>query len=229
MDAAWLQGRLDEGFSVQLFQPQHYCDRLWALLAAMESELGTLCGCSVYHTPGDGCQALAPHHDDVEVFILQTEGQKRWKLYEPVDGHALPREASADLAAESLGKCLMDIVLSPGDLLYMPRGVVHQAVSLRGGAACTHLTLSTYQRTAWADLLGAMMPRLLESVAGASLDLRRGLPVGFLAHAGSAAAATATPSEERTCFEAAAAAALQCLRRRDDLRARVASRARSRR
>ena len=59
---SWLSARLDEGFTVQLFQPQHWCDRLWALLASMESEVGALCGCSVYHTPA-GCQGLAPHHD----------------------------------------------------------------------------------------------------------------------------------------------------------------------
>ena len=95
--ASWIQSRLAEGFTVQLFQPQHWCDRLWALLAAMESELGTLCGCSMYHTPA-GCQGLAAHHDDVEGFILQTEGRKRWRLYPPVDGYALPSAPSADLA-----------------------------------------------------------------------------------------------------------------------------------
>ena len=97
--SSWIQSRLDEGFTVQLFQPQHWCDRLWALLAAMEAEVGALCGCSVYHTP-PACQGLAAHHDDVEVFILQTEGRKRWKLFSPLSGHDLPSEASSDLADE---------------------------------------------------------------------------------------------------------------------------------
>ena len=154
--APWLEARLEEGFTVQLFQPQHWVDRLWALLAAMEAELGCLCGCSVYHTPA-GCQGLAPHHDDVEVFILQTEGRKRWKLYPPLDGHALPSRPSPDLADEIIGECMLDVVLCPGDLLYMPRGVIHHAVSLED-ASSTHLTLSTYQRHAWADLVGHMLP-----------------------------------------------------------------------
>ena len=210
--AAWLEARLEEGFTVQLFQPQHWCDRLWALLAAMEAELGGLCGCSVYHTPS-GCQGLAAHHDDVEVFILQTAGRKRWRLYPPLDGHALPATPSADLAEERLGPCLLDITVAPGDLLYLPRGVVHQAVSLEG-ASSTHLTLSSYQRHAWADLLGVMLPRAIERASHASLELRRGLPVGFLTHAGSAASAgsgavSSRAVEAQRGFETAASAALQ--------------------
>lgn len=206
--APWLEARLEEGFTVQLFQPQHWVDRLWALLAAMEAELGCLCGCSVYHTPA-GCQGLAPHHDDVEVFILQTEGRKRWKLYPPLDGHALPSRPSPDLADEIIGECMLDVVLSPGDLLYMPRGVIHQAVSLED-ASSTHLTLSTYQRHAWADLVGHMLPRLLERASSISLDLRRGLPIQCLQAAGSAARlAGRGVSGSTAAFEAAAGAALQ--------------------
>jgi ribosomal protein L16 Arg81 hydroxylase len=36
----------------------------------------------------------APHYDDVEVFILQLEGKKKWKLYSPPPSDELPREYS---------------------------------------------------------------------------------------------------------------------------------------
>ena len=35
-----------------------------------------------YLTP-PGTQGFAPHWDDIEVFILQLEGKKHWKLYSP--------------------------------------------------------------------------------------------------------------------------------------------------
>jgi len=38
-------------------------------------------GANVYLTPA-GTQGFAPHFDDVEVFMLQLEGKKRWRLYE---------------------------------------------------------------------------------------------------------------------------------------------------
>lgn len=28
-------------------------------------------------------QGLAPHHDDIEAFVVQLEGTKQWLLYKP--------------------------------------------------------------------------------------------------------------------------------------------------
>ena len=39
-------------------------------------------GANTYLTPA-GAQGFSPHYDDVEVFILQTEGSKHWRLYHP--------------------------------------------------------------------------------------------------------------------------------------------------
>ncbi|KAK2727283.1 hypothetical protein QYM36_007952 [Artemia franciscana] len=66
----------------QIHQPQRYSDLLWRLLEHLESYFGCLVGSNVYITP-PGTQGLAPHYDDVEVFILQLEGSKHWKLYKP--------------------------------------------------------------------------------------------------------------------------------------------------
>ena len=38
--------------------------------------------CFSYLTP-PGTQGFAPHYDDIEAFILQLEGKKHWKLYNP--------------------------------------------------------------------------------------------------------------------------------------------------
>jgi lysine-specific demethylase/histidyl-hydroxylase NO66 len=45
----------------------------------------------------------------------------------------------------------MEVELSVGDCLYMPRGTVHQAEAVQEGD-CSHLTISTYQRCSFADL-----------------------------------------------------------------------------
>lgn len=66
-----------------------------------------------------GCQGLAPHYDDVEIFVCQTQGSKTWRLYSHVNGEILPSEPSVDLARDQLGMPTMTVTLQVGssDLL----------------------------------------------------------------------------------------------------------------
>ena len=68
--------------------------------AHLETYFGCLVGSSAYLTP-PRTQGLAPHHDDVEVFILQTEGSKTWRLYNPLQ--KLARTSSQDLPRSVIG------------------------------------------------------------------------------------------------------------------------------
>ena len=56
-----------------MHQPQRFDDKVWELCAALERDIGCLVGCNAYITPA-GTQGLAPHHDDVELWVCQTEG-----------------------------------------------------------------------------------------------------------------------------------------------------------
>jgi ribosomal protein L16 Arg81 hydroxylase len=51
---------------------------------------------------------------------------------------------------EGLGAPVLEVQLCVGDVLYMPRGTVHQAAAQTGDSS--HLTISTYQRCSYADL-----------------------------------------------------------------------------
>jgi bifunctional lysine-specific demethylase and histidyl-hydroxylase NO66 len=97
-------------------------------------------------------QGFAPHFDDVDVYVLQVEGAKRWRVYPPLSGHALPRYSSRDFADDEIGAPLRTVVLRPGDLLFLPRGTIHQADALQD-AHSMHLTVSAGQRHSWADFL----------------------------------------------------------------------------
>ncbi|KAG2434336.1 hypothetical protein HYH02_012356 [Chlamydomonas schloesseri] len=169
----------DAHATLQLHQPQRFVNACWRLLAALEAQLGCLVGCNAYVTPPGG-QGLAPHHDDVELFVCQTQGTKAWKLYAPAKGSELPYNSSGDLQQEELGKPLLEVTLQPGDVLYVPRGVVHQAAAQEQGSC--HLTISTYQHWTVANLAGevlkqSMAPDVLSHVP---LDLRAGLPLGTI-------------------------------------------------
>merc|ERR1719231_2246093 len=101
--------------------PQQYHEPCWRLLAGLGRSFGALFGCNAYLTP-KGTQGLAPHYDDVEVFMLQLEGSKRWRLSEPPEGeeeYPLPRTYSRDFVSDELGVSLLECVLEEGDLLYL--------------------------------------------------------------------------------------------------------------
>ena len=102
-----------------------------------------------YLTPANS-QGFAPHYDDIEAFILQLEGRKHWKIYQPRSGEeVLPRFSSGrtrkqsididlevllyplfigNFTEDDIGKPFLEVVLEPGDLLYFPRGFIHQVM-----------------------------------------------------------------------------------------------------
>ena len=75
-------------FTVQFYQPQRFSDELHRINAMLENLFGSLAGASAYLTPAN-TQGLAPHWDDVDVFVLQTEGSKSWNLW-PNTTYGLP-------------------------------------------------------------------------------------------------------------------------------------------
>ena len=79
-DPAQVWRRYEEGCSIRLLRPQRRLDHMCHLLSVLEEHWGSSAGANVYLTPR-GTQGFAPHWDDIEAFILQTEGRKRWKVY----------------------------------------------------------------------------------------------------------------------------------------------------
>lgn len=89
--------------------------------------------------------AFKAHWDDHDVLVLQVAGHKRWWLYghphdHPVNGFAAfpkPGIAAGAVAEEQ-------VLMSPGDILFVPRGDVHKAVVQ--GENSVHLTIALRPR-----------------------------------------------------------------------------------
>lgn len=73
--------------------------------------------------------SVGPHFDQYDVFLIQVEGRRHWKIGQRCD------EDTALLPGTDLS-ILADFVteaehtLSPGDMLYLPPGVAHHGVAL---------------------------------------------------------------------------------------------------
>jgi 50S ribosomal protein L16 3-hydroxylase len=73
--------------------------------------------------------SVGPHYDQYDVFLIQGDGQRRWRLGQHCD-------SSTELLANDEVKILKhfqgteDWTLNPGDLLYVPPGLAHWGTAI---------------------------------------------------------------------------------------------------
>jgi lysine-specific demethylase/histidyl-hydroxylase NO66 len=130
----------DAGATIVLQGLHRYWMPLRRFCRDLELALGHPCQVNAYLTPA-GAQGLAQHRDGHDVFVLQIFGTKQWEVH---------------VADESEP---WDLVLEPGDALYMPAGTPHSARA--EDAMSGHLTVG---------VLAATWRGLLETVVGTALD-----------------------------------------------------------
>ena len=143
----------------------------------LASELGHPVQVNAYVTPPQS-RGFDDHYDVHDVFVLQISGRKRWRIHEPVHPAPLrdqPWTDRREAVAEAAGtEPVIDVVMEPGDCLYLPRGFLHAATAL--GDVSTHLTFGVHTWTRHA-IARTMLDRALLDVAG-DLDVRTSLPLG---------------------------------------------------
>ena len=79
--------------------------------------------CSPANTVGFRC-----HYDLHEVLILQVEGQKTWRVFHPTTPFPVDAWRLED-SPDTTSAPYLDVTLSKGDVLYVPRGHWHYAVA----------------------------------------------------------------------------------------------------
>lgn len=147
--------------------------RSWPPLAtlcrSLEGALSHPTQTNIYLTP-PGSQGFAPHYDTHDVFVLQIDGSKHWRIYDsPI---LLPdRSMPYKQQGSPEGQLLYELDLNAGDLLYLPRGFIHEA--LTSEQRSIHITLGITAFT-WQDLLAEAA-----SVCREDVRFRRSLPTGF--------------------------------------------------
>jgi 50S ribosomal protein L16 3-hydroxylase len=81
----------------------------------------------ISYAPRDG--SVGPHVDAYDVFLLQAMGSRRWQF---CDSPSEQPELIAGLELAILKQFIPDqeLVLNPGDMLYLPPGFAHHGVAL---------------------------------------------------------------------------------------------------
>lgn len=172
VDPVRLVKRFSAGATVIMNRLDESVPRVRALCSALESELGILVQANLYLTPR-GAQGFPVHYDSHDVIVLQCEGRKHWRLY---DAPApLPMRGERFVAAETpAGPVREELVLEPGDALYVPRGLMHDAVAADDGLSL-HVTVG-FHAVRWSEVL----VEAIAMEAADDLGLRAGVALGAL-------------------------------------------------
>lgn len=99
---------------------------------------------------------FAPHHDSIDVYVVQVDGTKTWRVW------ATPEHRRGDEGSytpEELGEPVIEVTLQPGDVLYVPHGTPHAAAAR--SELSLHLSVGVEPRR-WRHLLQDTVTALVE-------------------------------------------------------------------
>lgn len=136
-DPARVLAAIDDGATLVLQGLHRSWEPLRRFVRGLEAALGHTCQVNAYFTP-PGAQGLKIHSDSHDVFVLQAFGSKRWEIHAP-DG-------------------VLDLVLEPGDTLYMPKGTPHAATAQ--DVLSGHLTVGILT-TSWREAITGVVRDVL--------------------------------------------------------------------
>lgn len=179
-----------QGASFRIRGINRHWKSLWLLCRQLQEMFAFPVGANLYCTPKNS-HGLNRHYDHHDTLILQIAGTKHWALYSSPE--KLPLENVPLLAFEKLGEAIhyrgapvvTDVVaqtvgdepigeflMAPGDLLYLPRGFVHEART--SDDISVHLTIGIHSVT-WLDLIAVSLGQLGHK----DPRFRKALPVGM--------------------------------------------------
>lgn len=125
---------------------------------------------NVYLTPPSQT-GFPPHFDTTDVFIVQCVGGKEWRVFHEYSNKTELPVMETVWDAERFRPCgaAENIALRAGDVLYLPRGAMHEAFCAERESM--HLTISIAPLT-FADFIG----KALRAAAESDIAFRRRVP-----------------------------------------------------
>lgn len=163
---------MEKGASLVLNDVLPLSPVLQKISVVFAQSLQALVQANLYYSPPNA-QGFGSHFDVHDVWVIQCEGEKIWRLYENREDRPInhPRFQSLSQAYHDTrkGSLKEEFSLTPGDQLYLPRGIYHDARTT--GSPSLHVTFSI-TRPIGLDVISLLFDTLVEdSFFRASLPL----------------------------------------------------------
>ena len=135
IDAAKLDRLTARGASIVINNAHRFDTGLGAIVRDFIDLGGTAAWLGAVGTAGP-IGALPRHADEYDLFIVQIEGAKRWRIYDREDGADDP---------------VHEITLAGGEYLYLPRGSIHECDTLTERSLHLGLGFAGTRYDVWGD------------------------------------------------------------------------------
>jgi hypothetical protein len=173
IDARKVVSYFADGYTLIIKDASLFTARLQRFCNHLQRDMMAFAQPNVYFTP-PAAQGFEVHHDTHDTLTAQIAGEKTWRVYEPII--QLPLESQpfhSGTKVEGL-KLLDEVLLHPGDTLYIPRGFPHEAKTSQSVSLHCTFALAPIRITDVLDLA-------LRIAGDQDVELRHALPPEMLA------------------------------------------------
>jgi hypothetical protein len=142
------------GATIQFNSINHFMPNLRELTGKFAEKFAACADIIVFLAPA-WAHDIGLHHDPTDLFIIQLEGAKSWKLWARPQTR---RPANEGFDHGQFGKPALEFSLEPGDVLYIPYNTPH-LVSAQNSMSL-HLSVTVRPRM-WNELLVSMIEAIV--------------------------------------------------------------------
>ena len=171
VNSTYVYERFVKGASIRLVGAHRQLPRVAGFASELAAALAARVGANIYLSPAGG-KGLAPHYDGHDVVVLQCVGVKRWRIYAdfaPAVQSPTNEVLKFNPQRHVPGRVEREVQITAGEVLYLPRGVMHTAEA--EGAPSLHVTFSLNTLT-----LGELLQCALKLAVEEDVQLRREVP-----------------------------------------------------
>ena len=156
----------NEGATMSFQLLQKSIRKLSLFSNSIEKELEFPTQTNLFLTPPKS-QGFTAHYDTHSFFIIHLHGEKQWKIYEESKALPLLKERVYDVDVEIKKPPILEPILKPGDFMYVPRGIYHEANS--NDSTTLQITLGLFTKI-WHDILH----EAVDEITDLNIDFRKG-------------------------------------------------------